>query len=128
LFSNNYSYSGIISNVVPPKGFSSGFAISLDSIWTDTISNLSVEAEVMYMNKDVNNNLLTISLENSQNADFWETRKLDIPSNEWNKAFAIKGLSKKIHSKGLLKVYVWNPNKTKGSVFIDDLRVTFKVK
>lgn len=126
LFTNEYSYSGKYSNVVPSDGFSYTYSISVDSLWSDSIATLSIEADVMYRCLNVKNAVLVISLENSQNSDFWESRNLKISSNEWNSAFMIKRLSKNIHSKGLLKVYVCNPNKKKGDIYIDNLSILLK--
>ncbi|NVO08552.1 MAG: hypothetical protein HXX16_01190 [Bacteroidales bacterium] len=121
-----YSYSGKYSNIVPANGFSYTYSVHLDSLWKDTLNALSVEADVWYRSPNVRTAILVISLENSENSDFWEPRKLSIASKEWNSAFIIKRLSKEIHKKGLLKVYVYNPDKTHGEIYIDNLRVSFK--
>lgn len=124
-FTNKISHSGSTSNIVPADGFSQGYEFLLDTIWNDSISAIDVEASVYYNSYNVKNCVLVLSLEKSEGNDFWESRKLQISTNDWNYAFIKKRINKIEHGKGLFKVYVCNPNKTKGSIYIDDLKVRF---
>ncbi|HCT29658.1 MAG TPA: hypothetical protein DIW31_02740 [Bacteroidales bacterium] len=124
-YTNRISHSGNISNIVYADGFSQGYEFSLDTIWNNTVSSINVEAEVYYNSYEVKNCVLVFSLEKSEGSDFWESRKLNISNNDWNYAFIEKRINKDEFNKGLFKVYVCNPNKTKGNIYIDDLRVRF---
>jgi len=121
--SNKISHSGNMSNIVKADGFSQGYEFLLDTIWNDSISSIDVEADVYYNSYKVKNGVLVLSLENSGENDFWESRKLDISNNDWNYAFIRKRINKTDYSKGCFKVYVCNPNKKGGCIYIDDLRV-----
>lgn len=125
LFTNKVSHSGSISNVVLADGFSKGYEFLLDTLWKDSISAIEVEADVYYNSYNVKNCVLVLSLEKSEGNDFWESRKLDISTNDWNYAFIKKRINKKEHRNGLFKIYVCNPNKEKGIIYVDDLRVRF---
>jgi len=107
---------------VKDKLYSTLLSIQLDSIWIDTIDELTVEADLMYYSEDNSKLKLIISMNNSKD-DFWYYANIYNENNtsEWTYVYKSSTLFRSKHYDGRLKIYIYNPNLSE--LYIDDFKV-----
>ncbi len=118
------AFTGMNAQTIPPKAYSYGFHIPLDSLWKnqpDSVDELLVEADVHYKNLYGLPPIIISTHDSSE--DFWYTGKLQktIDADRWGYGFASKTIHRQQHSSGRLAIYIWNT--TDFSITIDDFRL-----
>jgi len=124
LSSKGNAFSGNYANQIAPEGYSAGFEIPLDTLWTKTDANhLFIETDLRAINWSSDASAV-ITLSDSNN-DFWEAKALTKAKSKnekkWSYHLSSKTLSRKQHSTGKLKIYVWNNGDD--TVLLDDFRL-----
>ena len=112
--------------VVGSGQFGPGVTISLDTIWQYGQRNLEVSLEVFYALPEEYDGkaMLVLSLEESRENVWLSFPFTAVNDNDtWHYAYLGRNLSPALHSKGMIKAYVWNNGKSE--IVVDDLKIWF---